>query len=152
MRHFAVVQELAFRPAPPRTQMDFVDRHRPMQPVGSFAVRPAIPHRARRSYRFWHDGGGAGPHFKLLAVGVRLQQDRAAVAVADFKLVQIAGAEVRNEQFPDAAAAAHPHLVNPSVPAVEAADDADPFGAGRPYCEQDAGDSVRWCGCAPRKR
>ena len=139
---FPVVQELAFGAAPPRTQMDFVDGHRLVQPVGGFTLLQPLGVAPRVGVGFGDDGGGARPHLELLAVGVGLEKDRPAVAVADFKLVQIAGAQIGNEQFPDAAAAAHPHRMHPAIPAIEVADDADPFGVGRPGRKQHAGDAV----------
>ncbi len=142
VRQFPVVHELAFRSAPPRAEMDFVDGHRLVQPVGAFAPIQPIPVTPGVSIGFGNEGGGAGTYFEMLAVGVGFQQDCAAVAVADFEFVQIARVQIGDEQFPHAAAAADPHGVNPAVPAVEVADHADPFGIGRPYGEQDARDAI----------
>ena len=135
VRQFPIVQEFAFRPAPPRADMDLVDGHRLMQPVGLLAPFQPVGIAPGIDVRLGDDGGGAGTQLELLAVGIGLQHDRAAIAVADLELVQIARAHVGDEQLPYAAAATHPHGVDSTVPAVEIADHADPFGAGCPHRE-----------------
>ncbi len=122
--------------------MDFVDRHRTVQPVAVLALVQPLAVIPGVIVGLGDDGGGAGPQLEVLPVGVGLEQNRAAVAMTDFKLVHVAGAEVRDEQFPDPATAAHPHRVHPAIPAVEAADDADPFGARCPNRKQHPGHAI----------
>ena len=56
----------------------------------------------------------------------------------DLKLVEIAGAQFRNEEFPDAGVAEPLHLVVVAVPTVKVTDDADTTSLWRPDGERNA--------------
>ena len=77
--------------------MHFINRHGLVQPVGGLALVEPLGIAPGIGAGFGDDGGGAGPQFEVLAVGIGFQQDGAAVAVAEFKLVEIAGAEIGDE-------------------------------------------------------
>ena len=84
-----------------------------------------------------HDGGRLGAELAEEALGIGLLQQRARLRL-DLVLVDRALAQIRDEQLPDAGAAALAHRVRPAIPAVEVADHAHALGVGRPDGEDDA--------------
>ncbi len=138
----AVAQEAAGRAAAPRAEMNLVDRHRLAQPVPlrslahPFAVRPrerALLRRDRRRRR---------PVLEQRTERVGLEEQLARLAAEDLVLVELAGAQLRNEQLPDAGVAAHAHRMVAAVPVVERADDAHALGVRSPNGEAGARDAV----------
>ena len=74
--------------------------------------------------------------------GSVLRQQLARLAAEDLVLVELAGAQLRNEQLPDAGVAAHAHRVVAAVPMIERADHADALGVRSPNGEAHARDAV----------
>ena len=70
------------------------------------------------------------------------------MAALDLVLVDLALAEVGDEELPDPGRAAIAHRVAPAVPVIEVADHADPLGVGRPDGEMDAAETLVRRGCA----
>src|SRR5208337_5541689 len=87
------------------------------------------------------DRGLCGGVFGGKGVRIALQAVDAEDLGADEVLVERAGADVGQEDLPDAAVA-QAHGVAADVPIVEVAGDADHFGVGGPYGEADSGDEV----------
>ena len=84
-----------------------------------------------------HDGSRLGAELaeETLRIGLLKQCARLRL---DLVLVDRPIAEVRDEQFPDAGAAALAQRMRPAIPAVEVADHAHALSVGRPYGENDA--------------
>src|SRR3989339_1298114 len=78
--------------------------------------------------------GGFGPDLGKKLEGVRLFEQCVLLGF-DFELVWLALTDVREKQLPDAGLAQNPHLMDPAVPVIEVAQDADPLGAWRPDAE-----------------
>lgn len=122
------------RVAAPGTGVDFVDVHRATEyfcgPVGFHIkfVAPFVTVEVRC------DGGCGWANFTHLCERVHLHVE-VPVGSVDFEAVEFALAEVRNEDFPNAACAKHAHLVAVTVPAVEVADDGNGLGVRCPYGE-----------------
>lgn len=130
---FAVAEGTAQLAAHPALQMDFVHGDRLIEPVLTAAllhpglVLPFILRNAGDQRRLlWRDFGtkGVGVGFQLLM----------AVPPGDGELVGVAGSDVGQEEFPDAAVA-KTHGVSPGAPAVEVADNGDHRRAGSPNGE-----------------
>ena len=147
LRQAPITHETAVLVAPPRSQVDFVNRQWPVMPTRRLlgplpvVVAPAVPGRAS------HQAGGAGTEFAGAGVRIRLDQQSPAVCVAQFELVT-ALADSGNEQLPDALAGMAAHGVTTPVPVIEITNNADPLGIGRPDGEQgpiDARDLVVAC-------
>src|SRR5262249_43810255 len=129
----AVAQAAAafLRHAPPRAEVDLVDRHRGVQGVAHAAaghpglVTPGVVEGP-------DDGGRLGWH--LLAEGERVGLVHAVAVVArgDVVLVAVAGADAGHEALPDAGRLLGPQRVARLVPAVEVAHDGDALGGGGP--------------------
>jgi hypothetical protein len=83
-----------------------------------------------------------GTLFELPRERVGLDQHGAGIAVANLELVQIAGSQAGDEQFPDAGTAARAHGVYAAIPVVEAADHRDAFGIRRPNREAHTIDAI----------
>ena len=137
-RRLAVGQRavLLLGDAPPRAEVHLVDVERAAEVV----LRRAPPHPlvvGELVGGLEDDGGGAGRHLGEAGEGVGLEEGRAARAV-DLVLVDGAGADVGDEELPDAGDAELAHLVEAPVPVVEVADDADAVGGRRPDGERDA--------------
>ena len=73
-----------------------------------------------------------GAKFGGEPVRVGLLDDVAVVAALDLELVDLALAEIGDEQLPDSGGAAVPHRMPAAVPVVEVAGHADAFGIGGP--------------------
>ena len=123
--------------AHPGTEVHLVDRHRAGQEIGLGPLRQPGGVAPGVLVDVPHDGGRLGAHLRKEALGIGLL-DQGARLRLDLVLVERALAQLRDEQLPDAGAAALAHRVRPAVPAVEVADDADALGVGRPDGEDDA--------------
>ena len=127
--------------ATPGTGMDFVNVHRRAEnlrcPVRFHikVVAPFITVEVRR------DGGCCRADFCKLCERVDFDV-QVAVGTMNFKTVKFAFAEVRNEDFPNAARAEHAHLVAATVPAVEVAYDRNGIGVRCPDGEVNALESL----------
>ena len=147
-RQFGPSVETAIRVATPGAGMQFINIHGGVQPVAfcsrlkPFLVAPGMPGRRNDHSRT------AGALFKALCKGVALHHDLPAVAVEDFKLVQVTCVQTGNEQFPNAGLATRAHGVQATIPVVETADNGNATGIGCPHGESHAfnaiqGDGVR---------
>ncbi|MET3262896.1 hypothetical protein ABIF38_004402 [Bradyrhizobium japonicum] len=137
LRHLAIGQPLVAALAPPRAEMDLVDRHRRAQRIGAIRRRA----RMRDPALVDHDRGGLRAHLGGERQGIGLQRQMLAVAPDDLELVVVADPCTRDEQFP-VARAAHAHRMAPSVPEIEVADHADPARIRRQHHEADTVDTV----------
>ena len=81
--------------------------------------------------------------------GIGLQRQPLAVRADDLELVGAPGADIGDEDFPDAGVAALAHHMAPAVPVVEVADDRDAPGVRRPDGEMEAVAPSWSSGCAP---
>ena len=95
---------------------------------------------------------GLRPQFGGEAVGVGFLDQIAVVPALDLVLVDLAVAEVGNEDLPDAGSSPVAHRVPPAVPMIEVADHADPLRIGGPDREVHTPESS-WCTwrCAPSR-
>ena len=130
----AIGQPFVVALAPPRAEMNLVDRNRRAQPVD--ARRRRLRMRDRRLVE--HDRRCLGPHFRGKGHRIGLQRQMLAVGADDIEFIVVARPGVRDEQFP-VADAAHAHRMAPRIPEIEIADHADPPRVGR---EHDEGDPV----------
>ena len=135
---FAIGQPFIVALAPPRAEMDLVDRDRRTQGVQARRRRA----RARQFGFVEDDRGGLGPHLGGKGERIGFQRQMLAVRLDDLELVVIADAGLRNEQLP-IADAAHAHRMPPPVPEIEIADDADALGVRRQHHEGHAVDAVQ---------
>ena len=122
----------------PGAEMHLVDRDRRigrllsrtrLHPVG---VAPVVIERGR------DDRGGFGRRLAAQRHRICLERQFVTAAVDDREFIALAGADARDEQFPDPAPMAQPHGMTTAVPAVEIADDRDSTGVGRPHGKADA--------------
>ena len=127
--------------------MDLVDRDRPPELLLLLArAQPRDVVRAPAVMRLEHHRRRLRRHLGLERVRVGLQQ-QLAVRAEDLVLVARAGSDAGEEQLPDPGRPERAHRVQPAVPRVEVADDADRPGRRRPHRERGAGDR-RACGWA----
>jgi hypothetical protein len=141
-RELRIREELTARAAPPGSQVHLVDRDRLAQPIArpaSAQPLPVIPAEARIGCRHRRSRWAV---LERGAVRIGLELQLSAIAREDLVLVQLAGAELRQEQLPDSGVAAHRHRMIAAVPMIEGADDADALRVRRPHGEADAGHAV----------
>ena len=122
----------------PGPQMDFVRRHRGVVGIGLRARRHPVGVAPGVVGREHHRGRGR----RVLGVtgeGVCLGAPH-AIATEHGELVAGAGADVGDEQLPDATASQRTHRRAGAVPVVVIADDADTEGVGRPDGERRSAD------------
>ncbi len=137
---FAIVQHamVFFRRAPPRAEVNFVDRQRRVQAL----TRGALGHPCLVvpgvAVDVVDNGGRLGPQLCIETEGVGLQPQVIMVAPLDFKLVNLPLPQLGNEKFPHAAPAAHAHGVTPAVPMIEIAHHAHALGVRRPHRKRHA--------------
>ena len=125
--------------ARPRAEVDFVDRHRAVEP-GLAAGAIDEPLRvAPRVVGLRDDRRRQRRQLEAEAVGIGLEQQLAELRRSNLELVVLAVARAGDEDLPDAARLEPPHRVDAAVPRVEVADDADALGVGRPDAEMHAG-------------
>ncbi len=128
--------------APPRSQVDLVDRHRLAPRLVSAPRRhPGLvgPREVRRAA---DDRRGRRPQLGAEADRVGLERQQLAAGADDFVLVDRAFAQRRDEDLPDAGADALAHHVATAIPAVEVADDGDASRVRRPDGEVHARDAL----------
>ena len=138
---FAVAPRFRRRFFPPRADVDFINAHRRAQRVALAAFfQPGIV-GPLEFFGVPDDGGLFGRDLEEKPERVGVQLD-VAVRVADLEFVMRACADAGNENFPDAGGAEQPHGMEPPVPIVEIADDADALGVRRPDGKAGAGHAV----------
>ena len=140
------IAALAF--APPRPEMDLIDRD---GLVARDALRALLhprfvgPNVARRRR---DDRGGRRSQLALKSQRIALERQERAARAGDFVLVRTTRQIARDENLPDPALGAKAHRMDPAVPSVEVADDADATRVRRPDRE---GGSVDAVACAPMR-
>ena len=133
----AVSERVAFGVLHPAFQVDFVDAHGGFKPLGFFAgfepfsILPLVPGP------LMDDAGGLGRDFGAEGVGVALELFGVVVTALDAVLVDVAGLDAGDEEFPDAAIA-ETHGMAAGVPVVEYAGDSDGERGWGPDGEADA--------------
>src|SRR5262249_44171331 len=121
----------------PRAEVHLVDAHRSTQPVPARTpvhpglIAPLIGCCHRHSRR------GTGPPLELASIRVGLDQDLAAVSIADLVFVQLATAQTRDEQLPHPARPVDAHRMYTPIPSIEIANHANALGIRRPYAKAD---------------
>src|ERR1700738_2467122 len=90
--------------------------------------------------RLGNDRRRVGRPLSPLRLRVRLERQELAVGAQDLVLVEMPGAQAREEQFPEAADISHRH--SPAIPSVEVSDDADPVRVRRPHRKGDTLDPL----------
>ena len=127
----------------PRTEVNFVDRHRPVELTG---LRATLIHpRAIAPLKFRgvaDDRCVVRWRLKARAIGIRLNQKTAAL-VADFKFVELALAEARHEQLPNTRRAERAHRMKATIPAIEIANDRNPRRRRCPHGKRNAGHATQ---------
>src|SRR5271156_1288668 len=127
--------------APPRAEMNLVDRNRRVQRVARRARgHPLLVLEAVA--RAINDRGGRRRQLQRGRPRISLEVRRALVRT-NFILVARAGLEPRDEQFPDSRPAHRTHHVDAAVPSVEVADHAEAACVGCPDCERHPGDAAQ---------
>src|SRR5256886_17218708 len=115
--------------------MNFVDGDRRLEPVfpcaegNPLGVLPFVVIEAR------NDRAGIGTQLRTERVGVSFQREDVTAWADDFIFVDSAFVVLRQEDFPDARGATSAHRMDPAVPAIEVAHDADAPCAGSPNSE-----------------
>ena len=129
------------RHAPPRAEVNFVDRNRRAQHVARRPCRhPLLVLEAEA--RAINDRRGRRRHLQRSRPRIGLEVRR-ALARTNFILVARAGLETRDEQFPDSRPAHRTHHVDAAVPCIEVADHAEAARVGRPDRERHARDAAQ---------
>ena len=142
LRQLSVCEEpvVPLRNPPPRTQMDLVDRHRPVHPVMTpgprlhpLVVPPLVlvevpDDRSRR-----------GRHLEEETERIRLLRHHAPVAGTNLELVALAVRKVGNEQLPYAVWEEQSHRMHAPIPPVEVSQHADPLRIRCPHGKVHAG-------------
>jgi len=126
----AIGQPFVVALAPPRAEMNLVDRHRRSRCVDARGGRA----RARQPGLVEYDGRGAWAHFRGKRHRIGLQRQVLTLRADDIEFIMIARRGVGHEQLP-ITNAADPHRVSPRVPEIEIADDTDPPRIGGEHHE-----------------
>ena len=126
----------------PGPEMDLVDRHRLVECLPNAAMRDPILVTPGEVGDVPDDRGRLGANLRRESVGVGLLDQVAVVPALDLELVDLAVAEVRDEDLPDAGRAPVAHRVASAVPVIEVPDHAHPLGVGRPDREMDAAEAL----------
>ena len=127
---------------PPRAEVHLVDRHRPVKLTGGGP--PAVDPRGVGPLilaRIADDRGVVGRRLEVRAVRVSLDVEL-PTRVTQLELVELALAEARDKQLPDAGDPERAHRVVTAVPLVEVADDGNARGRRRPDREGHAGHAI----------
>src|SRR6187200_3058735 len=117
-----IIEKAVVGAAPPGTEMHLVDRDRRRDVVGARCTRPpglVVPGRVRqpmnaRSRRGWL--------LLLEAERIGLERQKLAMRPEELVFVELAAADARQEDFPQAGFLALAHRMASTVPAVEIAD------------------------------
>ena len=141
-REIVVAQKAVVPLAPPRAEVNLVDRHGAAPCVGGRTpayMRVVGPDEIVRAR---NDGGGGRPH--LAGKAERIGFEWNEVALRGDNLVFVGGPfdNARREQLPEPAVDAFAHGVAAAVPLIEVADHGDAPGLRRPYREQHALDAL----------
>ena len=127
----------------PRAEVNFVNRHRPVELTG---LRATLVHpRAIAPLKFRgvaDDRGVVRWRLKASAIRIRLNQKTAAL-VADFKFVELALAEARHKQLPHPRRAERAHRMKATIPAIETADDRNPRRRRCPHGKRNSGHATK---------
>ena len=137
LRQIAIGQPFIVVLAPPRAEMDLVDRHRRAQRIDVGRRRSWL----RQLGLVENDRGRAWAYLRGKRQRVGFQRQMLAVRSDDIEFIAIARLGVGDEQLP-IADAAHPHRMPPGIPEIEIADHADPLRVGRQHHEGDAIDAI----------
>ena len=138
LRQVAIGQPFVVALAPPRAEVDLVDRHRRSERVDISGRRPGT----RQLGLVENDGCRLRTHLGGKCQWIGFQRQVLAVGADNIKFVMIAGLGVRNEQLP-IADPAHAHWMAPCVPEIEIADHADPPRIGREHDEAHPGNAIQ---------
>ena len=122
--------------------MNLVDRHRLAEPVTLAASAYPVTVRPGKLALCRGDGRGCRAVLEERTERIGLEEQLARLAAEDFVFVELAGAQLGNEQLPDARVPAHAHRVMTAVPMIEGADDTHALGVRRPHREADAADAL----------
>ena len=136
-RQLAIAEPFVIFLAPPRTEMDLVDRHRR-------AERVDIGGRGTRMRQLGlveYDRRGARAHFRGERHRIGLQRQMLALRADDIELIVVARPGAGHKQLP-IADAAHAHRMSPRIPEIEIADHADPTRVGSQHHEGHSIDAV----------
>ncbi len=118
--------------AAPGTKMDFVGRHRGVEGVFGLPVPHPLFVPPLVSVEGVDYGAGAGQLLGQETKRVGLEGQKVAVRAFQLVLIDLALADVWDEDLPHSDAGMLPHYVPPTVPVVEAADYRDAAGARGP--------------------
>src|SRR5579875_3167689 len=130
------------RHAPPRAEMDLVDRDRRVAPARAAATLQPGRVGPGLGAEIVHDRGGARRTLRIEAVGIGLESQELAVEPLDLVFVEGARPDTGDKELPDPAFVAIAHGQAPAVPIAEIADHADARGARRPDREDGSGDAL----------
>src|ERR1700722_10042314 len=108
-----------------------------MQPIARRALREPCGVVPLMLVDIHDDGSVVGTLLGRESVRIGFQSPIARARL-NFKLVQSAFVEARNEKLPDSRLAAYSHRVNPAVPEIKISDDADAQRVRRPHAEVNA--------------
>ena len=133
----AIGQPFVAALAPPRAEMDLVDRHRRAQRVDARRRRA----RARQSCLVEDDGGRLRPHLGGKCHRIGFQRQHAGPAADDLEFVVVAGAWRAGRTIPNSRLPRTRIAWRRAVPEIEVADHADAPGVGREHHERDAIDA-----------
>ena len=123
----------------PRAQVYLIDGDRLVEALPLLLCSRAIPRSFHSSFETSQTTEAVrGPQFRGEAVGVGLLDQVAAVPALHLVFVDLALAEIGNEELPDAGGAPVAHRVPAAVPVIEVADHADPLRVRCPDREMDA--------------
>ncbi len=95
-----VGEERSVEMAPPRAEMDLVDRHRLAAGLALGALRHVLGVGPGEIGAVGDDRGGRGPEFGLEAERIGFERQKPAVRSGQFKLVDRSGRQVRDENLP----------------------------------------------------
>mmetsp|Transcript_28476 Transcript_28476/g.53356 ORF Transcript_28476/g.53356 Transcript_28476/m.53356 type:complete len:602 (+) Transcript_28476:712-2517(+) len=109
--------------APPRPQMDLINRDRLVDPVQRLALGHPTFVGPFMAIQLAHDRGRFGRMFSPKAKRVRLLRQQMTVLVQQLVLIGLALAQTRHKDFPNTGLTALAHRIAPPVPRVEIADD-----------------------------
>ena len=123
--------------------MDFVNGEGRLEPVFARALREPIRVMPTISVEIGNDGAGVGAHFGTESVGIGFEGKHVVVGADDFEFIDRTFIKFGNENLPDARRAARAHGMDPAVPMIEIADNADAASAGRPDGKVDAANAFQ---------
>ena len=139
---FVVGEKPSAFAAPPRPEMDLVDRHRLAPRFALAALGHVFAVGPGEIVAVGDDGGGRRPKLGLEAERIGLERQQRPVRADKLELVDRADGQFGDEDLPQAAVEPLAHLAAPSVPLVEVADHGHPRRIRRPDREQDAVDAL----------